>query len=148
VLVLDNTTSAVDATTEAAIYTTLRAVTAQRTTLLIAHRQSSLALADRIAVLDGGQVSDVGTQAELRGRCALFRVQLAGPSEIIENVTAAPSAVPGPGQEGTTARLWPADVLADSSGSGPWSATAAPERGGQRTRWHEGQPDRPHRAHS
>ena len=80
ILVLDDATSAVDAATEATIHTTLRKVTAARTTLLIAHRRSSLALADRIAVLDGGRVIDVGTEAELTARCALFRALLAGPA--------------------------------------------------------------------
>ncbi len=72
-LVLDDATSAVDTATEAAIHATLRAVTAGRTTLLVAHRRSTLALADRIAVLDAGRVVDVGTEAELTERCALFR---------------------------------------------------------------------------
>ena len=84
VLVLDDATSAVDPTTEAAIGETLKAVTAQRTTLVIAHRRSTLSLADRIAVLDGGRVVDVGTHAELEGRCRLFRELLAGPAELID----------------------------------------------------------------
>ena len=54
VLVLDDATSAVDTATEAAIHETLRGLTAGRTTLLVAHRRSTLALADRIAVLDRG----------------------------------------------------------------------------------------------
>ncbi|HYZ37731.1 MAG TPA: ABC transporter transmembrane domain-containing protein, partial [Pseudonocardiaceae bacterium] len=109
ILVLDDATSAVDAATEAAIHGTLRTVTAERTTLLIAHRRSSLALADRIAVLDGGRVVDVGTHAELNARCPLFRALLAGPGELIEVA----SAVPGPvvsaisAADGITARLWP-----------------------------------------
>ncbi len=115
ILVLDDATSAVDATTEAAIHATLRTVTAQRTTLLIAHRRSSLALADRIAVLDGGRVVDVGTQTELTARCALFRALLAGPGEVIENVTAVTSGRPHPGADGITAQLWP-----------PHAPTAAP----------------------
>ncbi|WP_211765324.1 ABC transporter ATP-binding protein [Kutzneria sp. CA-103260] len=99
VLVLDDATSAVDAVTEAAIHDTLKAVTAQRTTLLVAHRRSTLALADRIAVLDGGRVVDVGTEEELNERCTLFRELLAGPGEAIEDVTA-PSDV-------ASAQLWP-----------------------------------------
>ena len=114
ILVLDDATSAVDATTEAVIHATLRRVTAQRTTLLIAHRRSSLALADRIAVLDGGRVIDVGTQPELATRCALFRALLAGPDEVIENVTVTTSGVLEPGPDGITAQLWPADAPIDA----------------------------------
>src|SRR5882757_653463 len=71
ILLLDDATSAVDATTEAAIHATLRQVTATRTTILIAHRRSTLALADRIVVLDGGRVLDVGTERELAERGTL-----------------------------------------------------------------------------
>ncbi|WP_084211492.1 ABC transporter ATP-binding protein [Pseudonocardia acaciae] len=74
ILLLDDATSAVDATTEAAIHATLRTVTAARTTILIAHRRSTLALADRIVVLDGGRVVDAGTEAELDARGALLSV--------------------------------------------------------------------------
>ncbi|HET8641760.1 MAG TPA: ABC transporter ATP-binding protein, partial [Pseudonocardiaceae bacterium] len=84
VLLLDDATSAVDPATEAAIHDTLRAVTRQRTTILVAHRRSTLALADRIAVLDRGRVVDVGTAAELAQRCPLFVALLAGPDENIE----------------------------------------------------------------
>ncbi|MBA8926431.1 ATP-binding cassette subfamily B protein [Kutzneria viridogrisea] len=97
VLVLDDATSAVDPVTESAIHQTLRSVTAQRTTLLIAHRRSTLALADRIAVLDRGKVVDVGTESELTERCALFRDLLSGPGEAIESPCCAP----------TEAALWP-----------------------------------------
>ncbi|MEU0881031.1 ABC transporter ATP-binding protein [Lentzea sp. NPDC005914] len=96
ILVMDDATSAVDTATEAAIHATLASVTAHRTTLLVAHRRSTLSLADRIAVLDAGRVIDIGTHEELTARCALYRDLLAGPDEAIE------SAAPAP-----TGELWP-----------------------------------------
>ncbi|GAA1343828.1 ABC transporter ATP-binding protein [Catellatospora bangladeshensis] len=107
VLVLDDATSAVDPATEAAIHRTLAEVTASRTTILVAHRRSSLALADRIAVLDAGEVVDVGTHAELTGRCPLYRELLAGPGEAIEQADPRAGADLEPGPDGTTPELWP-----------------------------------------
>ncbi|MCI0384458.1 ABC transporter ATP-binding protein, partial [Streptomyces sp. CNQ085] len=78
-LVLDDATSAVDARVEHEIHEALRGVMAGRTTLLIAHRRSTLSLADRIAVLDGGRLVDVGTDAELQERCELYRGLLSDP---------------------------------------------------------------------
>ncbi|MET7637774.1 ABC transporter ATP-binding protein [Streptomyces sp. NPDC005438] len=78
-LVLDDATSAVDAQVEQRIHQALGEVMAGRTTLLIAHRQSTLALADRIAVLDEGRLVDQGTDAELRERCPLYRQLLSEP---------------------------------------------------------------------
>lgn len=72
-LVLDDATSAVDAETEARILSALRADRSDRTTIVIAHRRSTISLADRIAVVDDGTVVDTGTEQELRARCALFR---------------------------------------------------------------------------
>ncbi|WHX24281.1 ABC transporter ATP-binding protein [Streptomyces malaysiensis subsp. malaysiensis] len=72
-LVLDDATSAVDARVEHEIHEALRGVMAGRTTLLIAHRPSTLALADRIAVMERGRVVDVGTDKELRARSAVYR---------------------------------------------------------------------------
>ncbi|WP_346174537.1 ABC transporter ATP-binding protein [Streptomyces cuspidosporus] len=81
-LVLDDATSAVDARVEHEIHEALRGVMAGRTTLLIAHRLSTLALADRIAVLDRGRLADVGTDEELRERSALYRRLLTDPEEL------------------------------------------------------------------
>ncbi|GHF53662.1 ATP-binding cassette domain-containing protein [Streptomyces sp. NRRL_ISP-5395] len=76
ILVLDDATSAIDARVEAEIHAGLHAETRRRTTLIVAHRRSTLELADRIAVLDGGRVTDTGTLDELRARSALFRTLL------------------------------------------------------------------------
>src|SRR5689334_19797682 len=72
-LVLDDATSAIDPRLEAEIHAALRAVMQGRTTLIIAHRRSTLNLADRIVVLDSGRVADTGTHAELEERCPLYR---------------------------------------------------------------------------
>ncbi|MET9252338.1 ABC transporter ATP-binding protein [Streptomyces sp. NPDC003717] len=81
-LVLDDATSAVDARVEHDIHEALREVMAGRTTLLIAHRRSTLGLADRIAVLDHGRLADVGTHEELQERSALYRRLLTDPDEL------------------------------------------------------------------
>ncbi|MEU3903807.1 ABC transporter ATP-binding protein [Streptomyces goshikiensis] len=81
-LLLDDATSAVDARVEHEIHEALRTVMAGRTTLLIAHRRSTLALADRIAVLDRGRLADIGTHAELEGRSPLYRRLLTDPDAL------------------------------------------------------------------
>jgi len=93
VLLLDDATSSIDARIEEEIHATLRRLAAGRTTLLIAHRRSTLTLADRIVVVDGGQVVDTGTDAELRERCALYRMLLSGPGDDAEGLDA-PVAAP------------------------------------------------------
>ncbi|MFF3458116.1 ABC transporter ATP-binding protein [Streptomyces sp. NPDC002730] len=81
-LLLDDATSAVDARVEHEIHEALKQVMAGRTTLLIAHRRSTLGLADRIAVLDGGRLADIGTHEELTRRSALYRRLLTDPDEL------------------------------------------------------------------
>ena len=88
ILVLDDATSAIDARVEAQIHATLRKVMAGRTTLLIAHRRSTLQLAGRIAVLDEGRLVDEGTHEELTERCAMYRLLLAGPGDDAEGIDA------------------------------------------------------------
>ncbi len=78
VLILDDATSAVDARTEESIHDNLRAVLADRTTILIAHRVSTLHLADRVVVLDHGHIVDEGSHADLTERNAHYRGLLSG----------------------------------------------------------------------
>jgi len=73
VLILDEATSALDEETQQQVQEALQAFVRGRTTLLIAHRLSTLAIADRIAVMDAGRIVDVGTHAELLERCPLYR---------------------------------------------------------------------------
>jgi len=155
VLVLDDATSAVDPITEAAIHGTLRKVTADRTTILIAHRRSTLALADHIAVVENGWVVDVGSHDELVGRCALYRyllgAELAGdPNVEPTNVSGAddsPGAASGTARstfssdrpaavsdgwtqrpDGITPQLWPAEDGESDSSSGDGEAAGGPDR--------------------
>ena len=73
ILILDDATSAVDAVTEEAINVTLRQVMRGRTTLLVAHRRSTLHLADRIVVVDAGRVVEQGSHEYLLENSALYR---------------------------------------------------------------------------
>ncbi|MFE2809720.1 ABC transporter ATP-binding protein [Streptomyces nigra] len=81
-LVLDDATSAVDARVEHEIHEALKHVMEGRTTLLIAHRRSTLGLADRIAVLDAGRLAAIGTHEELQASSALYRRLLTDPDEL------------------------------------------------------------------
>jgi ABC-type multidrug transport system fused ATPase/permease subunit len=72
ILILDDATSSVDARTEAAIKRGLREVMAGRTTFIVAHRMSTISLADEIVVMDGGAIVDRGSHDELLERCPLY----------------------------------------------------------------------------
>jgi ATP-binding cassette, subfamily B, bacterial len=142
ILILDDATSAIDARVEAAIHATLRRVMAGRTTLLIAHRRSTLELADQIAVLDVGRLVDQGTHEELTARCPQYRLLLAGPGDDAEGNdagevsyyrngadqdAAACRAAPAPGN--VTASLWPG--RASAAGVDGTGAAAAAEAAGK-----------------
>src|SRR6185312_9582281 len=73
VLILDDATASVDATTEARIRLGLREAMKGRTTLIIAHRLSTIALADELVVLEAGNVVARGTQAELTESSPVYR---------------------------------------------------------------------------
>jgi ATP-binding cassette subfamily B protein len=72
ILILDEATSALDSRTEAAIQETLRSVAARRTSIVIAHRLSTVVDADQIVVLDEGRVAERGTHAQLLRKNGLY----------------------------------------------------------------------------
>ncbi|MER5882638.1 ABC transporter ATP-binding protein [Streptomyces sp. NPDC001941] len=138
-LLLDDATSAVDARVEHEIHEALRSVMAGRTTLLIAHRRSTLGLADRIAVLDGGRLAAIGTHEELERDSALYRRLLTDPDELggVSPGRAEPAAEPAEdrslrqeldaefdAEHGVTPALWvrgerPDPAEADTEGASP-----------------------------
>ena len=73
ILILDDATSSVDARTEAAIRTGLLESTRGRTTFVIAHRLSTVSLADEVVVMDAGRIVDRGSHEELMQGCSFYR---------------------------------------------------------------------------
>ena len=73
VLILDDATASVDATTEAKIREGLREAMRGRTTIIIAHRLSTISLADEIVVLDDGRVAARGTHDDLLQKSTVYR---------------------------------------------------------------------------
>jgi ATP-binding cassette subfamily B protein len=77
ILILDDATSAIDVKVEQQIHGALRVLMEGRTTLIVAHRLSTISLADRVVLLDGGQIVADGTHAELLASTPLYSEVLA-----------------------------------------------------------------------
>lgn len=73
ILILDEATSQIDIESEQLIHKALEAFIVDRTAIMITHRMSTLALADRVVVMDAGRIVDVGGHSELLERCAVYR---------------------------------------------------------------------------
>ncbi|KNA89411.1 ABC transporter [Gordonia jacobaea] len=137
VLVLDDATSAVDAATESRILRDLRSGGDTRPTMLVlAHRRSTLMLADRVAVLDDGRITDIGTVAELDARSPRFRALMTGvvpeapTARAALHDTAPRVAAPAVVDDSLMTRLWPpvdpGAPPADDSAASTMSRIAAP----------------------
>lgn len=79
-LVLDDPLSALDVHTEALVESALRDVLATTTALVVAHRPSTVLLADRVALLSGGRITAVGTHSELLGSSREYASLMSGPA--------------------------------------------------------------------
>ena len=84
ILILDDATSSIDARTEEDIHAALQSTMQGRTTIIVAHRRSTLRLAHRIVLVDEGRVAESGSHEELIARSATYRGLLAGPGDTCE----------------------------------------------------------------
>ena len=111
ILVLDDATSAIDVKVEQRIHSALSVLMEGRTTLIIAHRLSTISLADRVILLDGGQIVADGTHAELLASTPLYAEVLAQAAS--DEATAREEAA---GQEGLGLDELDEDVLEPEGG--------------------------------
>ncbi len=100
VLILDDSTSAVDTKTDAKIREGLASYLPDTTKIIIAQRTASVEDADRIVVMDGGRIADVGNHAELMGRCDIYRETYTSQNKMTEDEAAAMDAAAAKGGDG------------------------------------------------
>ncbi|NYH88202.1 ABC transporter transmembrane domain-containing protein [Actinopolymorpha rutila] len=103
VLVLDDATSAVDVHVERRILDAMREVVDGRTVIVVAYRESTVALADRVVLVDGGRVVDQGTHEELLVRSELYQALMSELADARADDTGAGS----PGTAEVTAEVTP-----------------------------------------
>jgi ATP-binding cassette subfamily B protein len=82
--VLDDPLSALDVHTEALVEQALRNVLSATTALVVAHRPSTVLLADRVALLQGGRITAIGRHSDLLAEVPAYRELLAQESELAE----------------------------------------------------------------
>ncbi|QGU04289.1 ABC transporter ATP-binding protein [Corynebacterium comes] len=104
VLILDDATSAIDAATEARILTGLREELADVTVLAVAHRQSTLDLAERVAIIDAGRITVTGDHLALADDPRFTAIMDPSPTPLPDR-----SAIPEP----TRGQLWPENIRAE-----------------------------------
>ncbi|MGH3485025.1 MAG: ATP-binding cassette domain-containing protein, partial [Nocardioidaceae bacterium] len=105
ILVLDDTLSALDVHTEALVEKALRAVLADATGIVVAHRASTVLLADKVALLQNGTITHVGTHRELLATVPAYRNLLAADADDDLELSGAarPGARPAPDNSGVGA---------------------------------------------
>ena len=144
ILVLDDATSAIDAGTESLIFEALRTHYGDITTVIVAHRSSTLELADHILILDGGRVSGYGTRDELVASHPGFadlmdlsdadRARARAALEASRSGDAAPLVIDAPDcAEPDHAELWPSNADADGDGDPESTDARAMSRAANRT---------------
>ncbi len=119
ILILDEALSSVDAENEAAIQAALDALMERRTTLVVAHRLSSVVGADRTVVLDDGRVAERGTHAELIASGGLYASLMAAQARGEAGPAPAPARAPGAGA-GAERMRGPAAVAVEPARVGPF----------------------------
>lgn len=123
ILLLDDATSSVDVAVEERIHANLEPFLAERTVLLVAYRESTLRLADRVVLVDRGRVVDQGSHAELLARSALYR-DLFGDGDRAEDGAADLIGQARAGRFEATASAW--ESRQEATGSLPGSAMGIP----------------------
>ncbi|MEQ7009408.1 ABC transporter ATP-binding protein [Actinopolymorpha sp. B17G11] len=114
VLVLDDATSAVDVHVERRILDAMQEIVAGRTVIVVAYRESTVQLADRVVLVDGGKVVDEGTHDELVERSSLYRALMSEMPDHADHDTEPRQPELADGEAAVTAQAWqPAEQQVD-----------------------------------